>query len=170
MPKLKKALHFGLSSFSGLEKDLSDWVMECRWNGFIVTRSSIRIYALQMTEQFIDGITEFKAMAGWCTCFLYWCGLCLRQGMKIKQKLPKDLEEKISLFKKFIIKQRQNNNFDLSNIGNMDETPMTFHMPGNRTVAGNGEKTVLVKTTGHVKMHSPLCCLAWLMAQNSIQF
>lgn len=44
----------------------------------------------------------------------------------------------------------------------MDETPVTYDMPNNQTVAGVGESTVLVKTTGHEKMHFTvvLSCLA----------
>ena len=44
----------------------------------------------------------------------------------------------------------------------MDETPMTFDIPGNRTVHSKGEKTVLVKTTGHEKTHFTvvLACMA----------
>ena len=89
----------------------------------------------------IDGIAEFKASAGWCTRFMNRYELCLRQWTKIAQNLPKELEEKVISFHKFIIKQRPQHKFELNNIGNMDETPMTFDMPGNRTVAGIGEKT-----------------------------
>ena len=89
-------------------------------------------------------------------------GFCLRQRTKIAQKLPKDLEEKIESFQKFIIKLRKEYNFDLSQIGNMDETPMTFDLPSNRTVNAAGAKSVLVKTTGHEKSHFTvvLSCLA----------
>jgi len=96
LPKPKKALRFGLSLFSRLERGLNDWILECRQNGYMVTRSSIRIRALQMAreEKFltIDGITEFKASAGWCTRFMNRYELCLRQRTKIAQKLPKELD------------------------------------------------------------------------------
>ena len=94
---------------------------------------------------------NFIASAGWCTRFMNRNGLCLRQRTKISQKLPKDLEEKIDSFQKFIIKQRKETTFELNQIGNMDETPMTFDLPSNRTVSAVGEKTVLIKTTGHEK-------------------
>ncbi len=35
----------------------------------------------------------------------------------------------------------------------MDETPMQFDLPGNRTVNAKGDKTVMVKTTGHEKTY-----------------
>ena len=56
-------------------------------------------------------------------------GLALRQKTKIAQKLPKDLEEKINLFHTFTISLRKQNNFELSQMGNMDETPISFDLP-----------------------------------------
>ena len=54
------------------------------------------------------------------------------------------------------------NNYELGQIGNMDETPMWFDMPNARTVNQCGAKTVLVKTTGHEKSRFTvvLTCMA----------
>ena len=41
--------------------------------------------------------------------------------------------------------------FELGQIGNMDETPMSFNMPYSSTVNCAGEKTICIKTTGHEK-------------------
>ena len=38
-----------------------------------------------------------------------------------------------------------------TNIFNMDETPMKFDMPGNRTLHPGGAKTVLIRTNGAEK-------------------
>ena len=68
--------------------------------------------------------------------------LTVRQSTKIAQKLPAALEEKIESFHRFIIKHRKQHSYDLSQIGNMDETPMTFDLPPNRTFNPSGhEKT-----------------------------
>ena len=43
----------------------------------------------------------------------------------------------------------------------MDGTPLTFDVPSNRTVSKKGEKSVLVKTSGHEKTHYTVvlaCC------------
>ena len=106
--------------------------------------------------------TTFVASAGWCTRFMEQHGLTLRQRTKLSQKLPADLEAKVDSFQRFIIKLRKRHNYELGQIGNMDETPMTFDLPGNRTVHAKGEKTVLVKTTGHEKTHftEVLICIA----------
>ena len=73
-----------------------------------------------------------------------------------------DLEDKIILFQSFVIKRREARSYSLSLIANMNETPMFFDIIGNRTVNQKGEKTVLVKTTGHEKQHFTvvLACMA----------
>lgn len=57
---------------------------------------------------------------------------------------------------------RKKANYELVNIGNMDETPVWFDMPSARTVNTRGEKTVSITTTGHEKSHFTvvLSCLA----------
>ena len=50
----------------------------------------------------------------------------------------------------------------MSQIGNMDETPLTFDCLSNRTVEQKGSKTVAIKTSGNEKNHFTvvLACLA----------
>ena len=85
-----------------------------------------------------------------------------KKRTKIAQKLPDDLDDKIVNFHSHVIKMRKRHDYPLHLIGNMDETPMQFDMPGNRTVYARCEKTVFVKTTGHEKTHFTLvlCCMA----------
>ena len=49
----------------------------------------------------------------------------------------------------------------MSEIGNMDEAPMYFDMPGNTSVDFVVNKTIGIKTTGHEKQHLTvvLACL-----------
>lgn len=163
MPPHKKACR-GLSSANPeLEKALFEWVSEHRNNGYAVSRTSIRLQALRLKKSGeFSSSANFVASAGWCTRFMERHGLTLRQRTKLSQKLPKDLENKINSFHRFVIELRKRHNYDLGHIGNMDETPMTFDLPGNRTVHAKGEKTVLVKTTGHEKTHFTvvLACMA----------
>ena len=67
--------------------------------------------------------------------------------------MPEDYEEKIINFHHFIIKQRKRHNFEIGQIGNMDEVPLTFHVPSNKTVEAKGTKSVTIKTSGHEKNH-----------------
>lgn len=52
--------------------------------------------------------------------------------------------------------------YELSQIGNMDETPVWFDMPTSRTVSHKGQKTVMIKTSSHEKTRFTvlLSCLA----------
>lgn len=151
MPKSKRAARYSSSPYQELEKELCDWVVDLRNNGLIVTRLAMRAKALQLAPKF--NFPHFKSSAGWCSRFMNRCGLTLRQKTHIAKKLPKDIDEKIHNFAKFIIKERKMFDFSLENIINMDETPMYFDMPGNTTVDKVGTKTVTVKTTGHEKQH-----------------
>ena len=48
-----------------------------------------------------------------------------------------------------MINQCKKHNYLLSNIENMDETLMIFDMIRNWTVSSKGDKTIVLKTTGH---------------------
>ena len=45
----------------------------------------------------------------------------LRQKTKISQRLPDDLEEKITSFQSFVIRARRSKNYSLVNIGESDD-------------------------------------------------
>ena len=134
-----------------MENELSEWVLDLRSNGLIVTRLAIRARALQIAPKY--NFPNFKASAGWCTRFMDQSRLTLRQKTHIAQKLPKDIDEKVHNFFAFVIKEQKRLDFALKNIINMDEMPMHFDMPGNTTVNKVGSKIVSVKTTGHERQH-----------------
>ncbi|XP_018105792.1 plectin isoform X1 [Xenopus laevis] len=165
IPKAKKAQRGSTTSYGTLEIELHKWVMECRQNGHYVTRMGIRLRALQMAKDDkykAPGIENFAASAGWCSLFMNRFDLCLRRRTTISQKLPQDLDEKVKSFQSFITKQRRIHNYDLVDIGNMDEIPMTFDLPSNRTVASLGDTTFSPRTTGNEKNNFTvvLSCLA----------
>uniref|UniRef100_K7FGA6 HTH CENPB-type domain-containing protein n=1 Tax=Pelodiscus sinensis TaxID=13735 RepID=K7FGA6_PELSI len=151
MPSSKCALRRSTPHWSELEKHVADMVHEHRQNGYVVTRNKIRMFALQWGKSNPDHSKGFKATVSWCTRFMERHNLVLRQKTKIAQKLPADLNGKVSLFHRYVIQQRKKHGYALSQIGNMDETPMNFDMVGNKTVNPKGAKTVLIKTTGHEK-------------------
>ena len=68
----------------------------------------------------------------------------------------------MSSFPKFVLRQRKQDEFELGQIGNMDETPMCFDLPGNRTIDHKGAKTIQIRTTGNEKTHFTvvLACMA----------
>lgn len=160
MPKNKCSNQGKKCQWPELEDKLIVWIKEQRQSGYIVTHNMICFKALAMTNEL--NITGFQASNNWCTRFLACNNLALRQKTKIAQRLPIDLEEKIVDFHRFVLNSRKKGNYELVNIGNMDEMPVWFDMPSARTVATRGEKTVTISTTGHEKscFTVVLSCLA----------
>ena len=74
-----------------------------------------------------------------------------RRHTYIAQQFLGDLEDKVLEFQKFIIHQRKNFNYYLSQIGNAGQTPLIFHMPYDTTVDTRGAKTVQINTTVNEK-------------------
>ena len=92
---------------------------------------------------------DLKVLHSCCQRCMQRKGLCSSQRTKISPKLPSDLVDKNLDFQSFMIRQCPATNYGLSQIGNMDKTPMCFGMPGARTTNKKGNKTVFVRTTGH---------------------
>jgi hypothetical protein len=67
--------------------------------------------------------------------------------------MPKDFDDKIIAFHKFVIGLRKNNSYLLSQIGNTDQTPLYFSMPTDATVEGKDEKSIITHTSGCEKQH-----------------
>ena len=79
-----------------LEKKVVEWVEENRKSRLAVTRNLIRLHAKKTAQQM--NIDNFLISSGWCTRFMKRNKLVLRQKTKISQRLPDDLEEKITSF------------------------------------------------------------------------
>ena len=80
-------------------------------------------------------------------------GLCMRTKTTIAQTLSREYERKIIEFHKYVINTRKKLCFEMGQLGNMDEVPLTFDAPSNKTVEVKGAKTVMIKTSGNEKTH-----------------
>ena len=130
-----------------MEEELSAWIDSQRSLHIRVTRSAIQLKARELYE----GEEEFSASRGWLEKFLKRKGFSLRRRTTVSQRLPEDSLSKVSLFILRIRKLKIDNQYPLSMIGNMDESPLWLDMPGDTTVSRVGEHTVSVQTTGHDK-------------------
>jgi len=70
----------------------------------------------------------------------------------VVQKLPCEYERKIIEFHKYVSNVRKKLCFEIRQLRNMDEVPLTFDVPWNKTVDDKGAKTIMVKTSGNEKM------------------
>ena len=64
----------------------------------------------------------FKASIDWCYGFMRRHDLSFRRRTHISQKLPDDIDQKLDTFQSYIIKARKKDAYDLSQIGNADQT------------------------------------------------
>lgn len=159
MAKQKRANRGRKCLWPKVEDALSEWVAEQRRNLIPVSKHMIRVKAVEVARNL--GEANFSGCISWCNRFMKRKGLSLRKRTRISQKMPSDYEDKLISFQRFMIKMRQKNSYELGQIGNMDEVPMCFDMPPDRTVNKAGEKTVQIKTSGHEKSHFTVvlsCC------------
>jgi hypothetical protein len=92
--------------------------------------------------------SQFKVSRGWMCRFMKRKGLSLGRRTLLSQRMPKDFDDKIIAFHKFVIGLRKNNSYFLSHTGNADQNPLYFDMSTNMTIEGKGEKSVLICTSG----------------------
>ena len=96
-------------------------------------------------------ITTFGNSVNWVYSFMRRNDLSVRHRTHIAQRLPEDNEEKLLQFQLFIIKERKQYEFHMAQVGNADQTPLTFDLPYNTTVSMKGAKTVTINTTRNEK-------------------
>ena len=69
----------------------------------------------------------------------------------IVQKLPCEYERRIIEFHKYVINMRKKLCFETGQLRNLDEVPLTFDVPSNKTVDVKGAKTIVIKTSSNEK-------------------
>jgi len=106
-------------------------------------------------------VTDFAGTTSWCERFMRRNGLCMHTKATIAQKLPREYERKIIEFHKYVINMRKKLCFEIGQLGNMDEIPLKFDVPSNKTVDVKGAKTIMIMTSGDDKTHYTVilaCC------------
>jgi len=106
-------------------------------------------------------ITDFTGTTSWCKRFMRRNCLCMRTKSTIAQKLPREYERKIIELDKYVINMRKKLCFEIGQLGNMDEVPLAFDVPSNKTVDVKGAKTIMIKTSGNEKTRYTVvlvCC------------
>uniref|UniRef100_A0ABM0M4J5 Pogo transposable element with KRAB domain-like n=1 Tax=Saccoglossus kowalevskii TaxID=10224 RepID=A0ABM0M4J5_SACKO len=135
-----------------IEDKLVKWILELRDNQVPVSTNMLRQKAKELIRPH-NVNPVFKSSAGWARRFLSRHSLSIRRRTSMAQRLPTELEDKITAFHDFIVEQRRTYNFPLELIGNMDETPAYFDLLPNTSIAQQGTKTVSIHSTGAEKCH-----------------
>lgn len=157
MPQQKRARRSGTVRWPALEQDLLLWIKEQRKKGLSISTTKIRLQAKLMART--KNIDDFKGGPCWCNRFMKRSKISVRTKTTVGQELPLDWKKKKDDFLKYVRDIIAEKKLQLPQIINMDETPLTFDCPPNRTVDEVGAKTITILTTGHEKM-SFTCVLA----------
>uniref|UniRef100_K7FMC7 HTH CENPB-type domain-containing protein n=1 Tax=Pelodiscus sinensis TaxID=13735 RepID=K7FMC7_PELSI len=150
LPMMKMAERGKSAAYPELEAKLVEWIGECRQQGGGVSIVEVRMKALTIAKTCAN-TAGFKASYGWGDRFMNHHGLLVRRRTTIAQKLPMYSDTKLLQFQKFIKNLRKQHCYNLSLIGNADQTPLNFDNPYDRTLELKGAKTVSIATTGHEK-------------------
>jgi hypothetical protein len=124
---------------------------ERRKIGLSVSCDLLREEAIKATSLNIRR-SRFKASKGWAIRFMRQMGLAL-QHRTICQKFPKNLEQELLNYQRYITNLRKTKNFLMGQIANANKTAIYLDMPTNYTLEKKGVKEVLLKTTGCKKLH-----------------
>lgn len=157
--KQKKANRGHKPRWPKLEQEVCEWVLSQRTNGRALSTVQLRLKAKAMAKEM--NVDDFIGGPSWCFRFMQRNDLSIRSRTTLCQALPADFHEKVTNFRRFVKGKIDEHGITLDRIINMDEVPLTFDIPLNRTVNAKGEKTVNIRTTGHEKTHFTVvlaCC------------
>uniref|UniRef100_A0A914D9N8 DDE-1 domain-containing protein n=1 Tax=Acrobeloides nanus TaxID=290746 RepID=A0A914D9N8_9BILA len=138
MPQKKRASRRMDPKWPVLERRLKKWVLDERAK----KRKAKRIAREEGIEEFVGG-------SKWCFLFMKRSGLSVRATTSVGQNLPAEWEEKMARFRTFVNQEKKG--VKLKDLGNMDEVPVSFDMPGRFTVDERGKHDIAITTTGAEK-------------------
>ena len=126
-----------LSYSEDLEDELSQWILEMR----DINLPSQRQHVQRKAKALIYQVSKLLL-------FLRHHSLSLRRQTSIQQKLPAQLEEKISTCPADVKALRTQHNFVDDLFINLDEAPVCFDMASNATIAKKDSREVIIRGTG----------------------
>ena len=94
IPKNFRHAMVSLQKYEELEKELAQWVKEQREKQLRVKRKNVFEKAKKIAQE--KNMTNFRGSTGWMTRFMKRENLSWRTRTHVGQKLPKDLEDKVS--------------------------------------------------------------------------
>ena len=98
MPKSKRANRGRIAFYPNLEKQIIEWITDCRSQGIALNTIQIRLKAKLYAKDM--NIVDFKASSNWCYRFMARHDLTIRRKTHISQKKTDDYEDKlIALYK-----------------------------------------------------------------------
>ena len=135
--------------YADIDNKLLEWLSERREAGVRKTGKALKREALRLHRA--NGSQSFKASCGWYTRFIKRHNLSLRRSTHISQHAKEITDDRTDTFLKYVIQMRKQHTYEDKNIGNMDETPVWYDMPGKSTLNNIGDRDIIVSSTGNDK-------------------
>ena len=135
---------------TSVDEELLVWILKMRDLQMPISRADIQIKGKELISPHCP---NFAASEGWLQRFMRRNKLVLRAKTSLAQRLPAQLEEKITQFYTKLQQVQQHESYPFCFIGNMDETPVYFDLVSNKVVDRKGAKDCRVITTGAEKRH-----------------
>ncbi|KAH9379826.1 hypothetical protein HPB48_010401 [Haemaphysalis longicornis] len=150
----RKAFRGKKCKYPELEGKLFKYVVDTRRDGYAISTDMIRVKALNIARHMEMPQAQFKANRGWVTRFMNRNQLSICRRTTLCQKLPSEYESHVIKFHCFVNGLTREHQYDLSQIGNANQTPVWFDAPESTTVDFKGLKSVSVRTTGAERQRS----------------
>jgi hypothetical protein len=132
--------------FSETDDAFFTFCQERRKTGLFAGYDLLGEETIKMARSLNISRSRFKASKGCAIRFMCRMGLALQRRTTICQKLPKDFEQKLLNYQRYITNLRKTGNFLMGQIANADETAVYLDMPPNYMLEKKGVKEVLLKT------------------------
>jgi len=120
--------------FPEIDDAVFTFFQERRKTGLFLSYDLLREEAIKKTRSLNIPRSPFKVSKGWAIRFMRRMGLALRRRTTICQKLPKDLEQKLLNYQRYITNLREKGNFLMGQMANADEMAIYIDMPPNYTL------------------------------------
>ncbi len=131
------------SALDPFEGDLMRSIFEMREQGLPVNTRTLRKEAARLSQVFKD--KSIKAKISSVNRFVKKTGLSHRVSTHVAQKDHKETEEESAHFMNLM--RQKVLGMDPDDIINMDQTPVPYSFPSNRTLDKKGSKTINVRTS-----------------------
>ncbi|KAH8028388.1 hypothetical protein HPB51_016501 [Rhipicephalus microplus] len=158
----RKAFRRKKCKYPQLESQLLNYVVNTQRDGYAVSTDTIRVKPLNIARHMETPQAQFKESRGWTTRFMNRNQLSIRPRTTICQKLPREYEDHVIKFHRFVNALRREHAYDLSQIGTADQTLVWFDAPKSTTVDLKDAKSTPVRTTGAERQRCTvmLCIMA----------
>ena len=143
-----------------IDDEVVKWILMNKKIGIAITSWEVIVKARSLNEELKK--RSMNAHQKWCYRLLVRSHLTFRASTHVGQELLKNNQEKMFKFKKLNEAYIKQNYLELSQIANMDETPIFLNVTRTKTIAEIGSKTVNIKTHGQDKVR--VTAILWIVA------